>query len=52
MKREDLYRTKYRSEQELRNGIYKYIAWYNTIRPHRAAGNKTPFEAETAFADK
>ncbi|MBD5103515.1 MAG: IS3 family transposase [Ruminococcaceae bacterium] len=52
MKREELYRTKYRSEQELRNGIDQYIAWYNTIRPHRAVGNKTPLEVETAFADK
>ena len=52
MKREELYRTKYRSEQEVRNGIDKYIAWYNTIRPYIAVGNHTPLEAKTAFADK
>ena len=52
MKREKLYRTKYRSEQELRNGIDKCIVWYNTIHLYRTVENKTSLEAETAFADK
>ena len=35
MKREELYRTKYRSESDSRKGVDKYIIFYNTKRPHR-----------------
>ena len=34
MKREELYRSKYRSEKEFRNGIEEYIRFYNDERPH------------------
>lgn len=34
MKREELYRTKYRSERELKDAIADYITFYNEKRPH------------------
>ena len=34
MKREELYRTKYRSEQELRAAVTEYIKFYNESRLH------------------
>ena len=34
MKAEELYRTKYHSEFELRRAIDKYIDYYNKERPH------------------
>lgn len=50
MKREELYRTKYRCENELRNGVNSYIIFYNEQRPHSTIRYKTPnhFEAEYA----
>ena len=35
MKREELYRTKYKSEKEFRDAVDKYIIFYNTKRPHK-----------------
>ena len=35
MKREELYRTKYRSEADFRRAINSYIIFYNTKRPHK-----------------
>jgi len=34
MKREELYRTNYRSENEFKKAIDDYIIFYNTKRPH------------------
>ena len=34
LKREELYRTKYRSENEVRTAIDEYMIFYNTKRPH------------------
>lgn len=46
MKREELYRRKYRSERELRAAIDKYIQFYNTERPHETLRYKTPQQKE------
>lgn len=47
-KKEEFYRTNYRSEKELHQGIDRYIAFYNEERPHTTLKNKTPeqFEAD------
>jgi len=50
MKREELYRGKYRSERELRAAIDKYIQFYNTERPHETLRYKTPQQKEDEFA--
>ncbi|MDD2375693.1 MAG: IS3 family transposase [Eubacteriales bacterium] len=49
MKREELYRTKYRSEKELRTAVDTYINWFNTKRPHAKLHYKTPLAKETEF---
>lgn len=49
MKREELYRGKYRSERELRAAIDKYIQFYNTERPHEPLRYKTPQQKENEF---
>ena len=51
MKREELYRTKYRSEHELLQAIDAYIEFYNTRRPHAKLQYKTPEQKEREFAD-
>ncbi len=42
LKREELYRTKYRSEKELRTAIDNYMLFYNEKRPHAKNSYKTP----------
>ena len=49
MKREELYRTKYRSEQELRAAVTGYIKFYNETRPHAKNGYKTPTKKEQEY---
>lgn len=49
LKREELYRTKYRSEKELRTAIENYRMFYNEKRPHAQNGYKTPFKKETEY---
>ena len=49
MKREELYRTKYRSEQELRAAVAEYIKFYNESRPHAKNGYKTPAKKEQEY---
>lgn len=46
MKKEELYRRKYRSEREFRESVAAYIHFYNTERPHRYNNYKTPEQAE------
>lgn len=41
MKREELYRTKYRSERELKKAIDDYILFYNEKSPHARNSYKT-----------
>ena len=52
MKREELYRSKYRSEKEFRTSVMDYIEFYNTQRPHSANQYKTPDKYEVQFALK
>lgn len=52
MKREELYRTKYRSESDFRNAVDKYILFYNTKRPHKKLQYKTPEQKEEEFSLK
>ncbi len=48
-KKEEFYRSNYRSEKELHQGIDTYISFYNQKRPHTTLKNKTPeqFEADS-----
>lgn len=49
MKREELYLTKYRSENEFRKAVTAYVERYNTQRPHTTLRYKTPQQAEAEF---
>ncbi len=49
MKKEELYRTKYRSEVEFRTAVDDYIVFYNSKRPHGNAQYKTPIEKEEEY---
>ena len=51
-KREELYRTKYRSEYEFRTAIQVYIDFYNKRRPHRKNKYKSPYQKEIEFYKK
>lgn len=42
LKYEEVYLKQYSSGKEAFEGIQKYIAWYNTERPHQALENMTP----------
>ena len=48
MKREELYRREYTSEYAFREGIAKYIDFYNNKRPHSTMNHKTPAQVEKA----
>lgn len=52
LKREELYRTKYRSENEFRTAVDRYMVFYNKQRPHAKNGYKTPFKKELDFLNK
>lgn len=52
MKREELYRTKYRSEKEFKAAVDDYIIFYNERRPHYKNLYKTPLQKEQDFYDK
>lgn len=52
LKREELYRTKYRSENEFRTAVDRYMVFYNEQRPHAKNGYKTPFKKELDFLNK
>ena len=49
LKKEELYRTKYRSERDLRAAVDRYIVFYNEKRPHHYNANKTPARRESEF---
>lgn len=49
MKMEELYRRKYRSERELRQGIADYIEFYNAKRPHATLRYMTPNKFEEVY---
>lgn len=52
LKREELYRTKYRSENEFRTAVKNYMVFYNEKRPHAKNGYKTPLKRELEFFNK
>lgn len=49
LKLEELYRSKYRSENEFRAAVDKYMIFYNEQRPHDTNQNKTPARKEKKF---
>ncbi len=50
LKEEEVWTTEYRSLEEARGGIARWIEEYNHDRPHRGVANRTPHEAFLAFA--
>ncbi len=50
MKREELYRKKYRTETDLYQAIDDYIEFYNTRRSHSKIQYKTPEQKEREYA--
>ena len=50
MKREELYRKKYRTEPDLYQAIDDYIEFYNTRRPHSKIQYKTPEQKEREYS--
>lgn len=52
MKREKLYRIKYRSEADFRRAIDRYIIFYNTKRLHKKLQYKTPQQKEEEYISK
>ena len=51
-KKEEFYRSAYRSEAELRKKVDKYITFYNQKRPHTTLGLQSPEQYEDAFFRK
>ena len=49
MKREELYRRKYRSEREIHKAITDYVNFYNDKRPHISNGYKMPTAKEELY---
>ena len=47
MKREEIYRMRYISEQQFVKSVDNYIEFYNTQRPHSTLNYKTPDQFET-----
>lgn len=52
LKKEELYRTNYKSESEFRKAVDSYIRFYNEERPHTTLNFKTPERYEAEFFDK
>lgn len=50
LKEEEVWTAEYRSLEEARAGIARWIEEYNHDRPHRGVQNRTPHEAFLAFA--
>ena len=49
IKKEDFRRTWYKTEEEFREAVDKYIEYYNDYRPHQRLGYKTPNQVEKEF---
>lgn len=49
LKREELYRKKYRSEKDFRTALDDYMDFYNADRPHAHNKYRTPQQAELDF---
>lgn len=52
MKQEELYRREYTSEYAFREGVAKYIDFYNNRRPHSTMNHKSPAQVEQAYYAK
>ena len=52
MKREEVYRTPYKSERQFVESIDTYIKFYNAQRPHSTLRYKTPNQFETIYTEK
>lgn len=52
MKREEIYRTQYKSEQQFAKSVDNYIEFYNTQRPHSTLNYKTPDQFEAIYKVK
>lgn len=52
LKREELYRKKYRSEREFYKAVEDYIEFYNEQRPHAKLQYKTPNQKEREYKEK
>ena len=50
LKEEEVWTAEYRSLEEARASIARWIGEYNHDRPHRGVGNRTPHEAFLSFA--
>jgi len=50
LKEEEVWPAEYRSLEEARTAIARWLEEYNHDRPHRAVQNRTPHEAFLAFA--
>ena len=51
IKKEELYRVRYKSEAEFRLSLEKYIHFYNSIRPHKYLNYQTPDQTESGFCN-
>ena len=49
LKEEEVWGSEYRSLEEARAGIGRWIEAYNHDRPHHGVGNRTPYEAFLSF---
>lgn len=52
MKKEELYRTIYKSERQFCESVDSYIRFYNTERPHSTLNYKTPDKFELLYEEK
>lgn len=52
MKREEIYRTQYKSERQFMESIDDYVEFYNDRRPHRTLNYKTPNQFEAIYESK
>ena len=52
LKKEELYRTNFKSENEFYKSVDNYIEFYNTKRPHGTLAYKTPDRFEELFQKK
>lgn len=52
LKREELYRTKYRSEADFKKAVENYMEFYNTKRPHKKLKYNTPKQKEEEYIEK
>lgn len=52
LKREELYRTKYRSDKEFKKAVDEYMVFYNSQRPHSNNNYRTPDAKEAEYYSK